>query len=170
MVISIAVLIIPVLLIMAFFARPGDETVRPVDYQPVLAQARQAAPFEVLAPSGLPPTWVANRVRWAAVGESWLNAEPAAANSWQLGFVNPAGIYVAIQQRDGSPMGFISEVTRGAKPGDRVSAGGREWVRYSSSDGRTNSLVATVGPSTAVVTGDVPFAELEAFASTLSSS
>lgn len=167
MVLSMAVLMVPVLIIVWFFARPGDEVVQPVDYRPVLATARAEAPYPVLAPSNLPDTWVANRVRWAKVGQPWIDGQPAPGNSWQLGFMSPGGVYVAIQQRDGQAASFVSQTTRQGRASGEVTLAGFIWQRYTSADGRTKSLVAANGAMTAIVSGDTEIGELEAFASTL---
>lgn len=167
MVISMAVLLVPILVIMWFFARPGDEVARAVDYAPVLTKARAEARYPVLAPVDLPESWVPNRVRWAKTGEVWLDGQAAAANSWQLGFMSPDGAYIAVQQRDGEPKSFIAQLSRDGKPADSVVIAGLTWQRYTSSDARTRSLVATTSTMTAIVAGDVEFGALEAFAATL---
>lgn len=165
---SLAVLLVPVLIIIAIYARPGDETPRPVDYQTVLAQAREESPYPVLAPRNLPESWIPTRARWAKAGQTWLDGKPASGNSWQLGFLDPAGTYIAVQQRDGAAIApFIAQLTRDGKPGEQVSLGGRLWQRHVSADGRTRSLVHSQGQMSVVVAGDTEFAQLESFAEIL---
>lgn len=170
MMISLAVLLIPILILVWIYSSPGDETVEQVDVPPVLKVARAEAPYPVLAPVGLPEGWVPNRVRWAAEGEPWLNGEPSPANAWQVGYINPAGIYVALQQRDGSGVSFIVEVTQEGTAGDAEVIGDYVWTRYTAKEGATKSLVAEVGESTAIVAGDTSFEELAEFAATLTTS
>ncbi|MDO4783634.1 MAG: DUF4245 domain-containing protein [Propionibacteriaceae bacterium] len=166
---SMAVLLIPVLVIIAIYARPGDETPQRIDYLPVLTRAQQESPYPVLAPRNLPETWTPTRARWAKAGEAWLDGKPAAGNSWQLGFIDPEGIYIAVQQRDGAAIAaFVAQLTRDGSPGETVTLGGREWQRYISADGRTRSLVHTGPRMSAIVAGDTGFAQLDSFAEILS--
>lgn len=168
MIISLAVLLIPIVILISIYATPGDETVEPVDVAAVLEVARAEAPYPVLVPVGLPAGWVPNRVRWAEAGEPWLNGEPSPGNSWQVGYINPEGIYVALQQRDSVAVSFIAEVTQDGSPGETSVIGDYTWTRYSAKEGRTNSLVAQVGESTAIISGDTSFDVLEQFAAVLS--
>lgn len=170
MILSMAVLLIPALVIIAIYARPGEETPQRVDYQHVLKQARGESPYPVLAPEGLPDTWVPTRVRWAKAGQPWLDGKPAPGNSWQLGFIAPDGTYLAVQQRDGiGSEQFVAQLTRDGVGQDTVTLADRQWQRYTSADGRTRSLVHSGQGVTSVVSGDTGFAEVEAFAITLTS-
>ncbi|HMR48351.1 MAG TPA: DUF4245 domain-containing protein [Arachnia sp.] len=171
MVISMAVLIIPVLLITWFFTQTPKPEVEVVDVAPVLAQAEAESPYPILRPVGLPGDWRPIRVAWAADGERWITGEDAVGNSWQLGYLAPNDIYVAIQQRDRSAASFITWVTReGYREDGTVDAAGLTWERYVSHDGRTRSLIAKDDAMVAAVTGDTDFDQLEAFATTLSPS
>lgn len=167
MVISMAVILIPLLLAVWLFTTPGETKVEAVEVSPVLATARQQAPYPVLAPVDLPEGWTPTRVRWAQTGEPWLDNLPSPANAWQLGYISPDGTYVAIQQRDGAADAFVTTVTREGDAGASSEISGYTWTRYTSADDRTRSLVAQVGASTAIVTGDTSFAALEEFVSKL---
>lgn len=168
MVISMAVLIIPVLLITWFFTQNPKPEVEIVDVAPVLAQAERESPYPILRPEGLPDDWRATRADWAVDGGPWVTGEPAVGNSWRLGFMAPNDIYVAVQQRDRSTAGFVAWVTReGYQEDGTVDAAGFTWEKYVSRDGRTRSLIAEDGDMVAAVTGDTDYEQLEAFASTL---
>lgn len=168
MVISLLVLIVPIALIYWFFTMDPEPEVERLDYGPVLSVAEEESPYPVLRPVNLPEDWVPVRVAWATDGEPWINNEPAEGNSWQLGFMAPNQIYVAVQQRDRAPVQFIGRVTRdGAASGESVTLAGRDWERWVSEDGRSRSLVWRDGELSAVVTGDTDFEQLEAFTATL---
>ena len=168
MLISMAVLLVPVALIVWFFSRPGDTTVQAVSVAPVLQKAKAASPYPVLVPEALDAEWTATRVAWAASGDKWIDGEPAEGNSWQVGYMSPEGIYFGVQQRDEALRSFVSGVTRdGSGLRAEVDLAGRTWQRYESADRRTMSLVNVDGDVASIVTADTDFAELEAFASTL---
>lgn len=166
---SLAVILVPVVLIMLFFSRNlGDYPVETVDWRPTLATARQQAPYPVLAPEGLPDTWRATKVTWVREGSPYLNEEPSVRNLWQLGFLDPADVFVSVNQGDAQPDRFVEEVSRGGLADGASTVGEQTWVRLVSPDGRTRSLVLTGPDVTTVVVGDTGYADLEAFAGTLS--
>ncbi|MEZ5087281.1 MAG: DUF4245 domain-containing protein [Tessaracoccus sp.] len=171
MVISLAVLIVPVLLITWFFTHDPKPEVEVVDVAPVLAQADEASPYPILYPTDLPEDWQPVRVAWAADGERWITGEPAVGNSWQLGYLAPNEIYIGLQQRDRALPSFITWVTReGYREDGTIDAAGFTWDRYISQDGRTRSLVTQDEDTVAAITGDTDYEQLEAFATTLATS
>lgn len=171
MVISLLVLFVPIVAIYWFFTLDPEPDVDRVDYTAVLSVAQEESPYPVLYPENLPEDWVPVRVTWAVDGEPWLDSEPAEGNSWQLGYLAPNEIYVAVQQRDRAPVQFITQVTRdGVASEEVVSLAGRDWERWTSEDGRSRSLVWRDGDLSAVVTGDTDFEQLEAFTSSLTTS
>ena len=168
MVISMAVILVPVVLIAWLFTNNPDPVVEPVDVAPVLAMAEEESPYPILRAVNLPGEWVPNRVAWAADGERWLTGNPAVGNSWQLGYLAPNGIYVAVQQRDRAVETFISDVTQeGRRQQEVTDSMGRTWEHWVSDDERTRSLVWRDGDMVAVVAGNTDFEQLDAFASSL---
>jgi len=168
MVISLAVILVPVLLIVLFFTDSPDDRPEAVDIAPVLARAQAESAYPLLVAEGLDPAWTPARVAFAADGDTWIDSRPAVGDSWQVGYLSPEGIYFGVQQRNRSETSFIDDVTRdGVAMGGQVEAAGLTWERFESQDGRTRSLVSQGSDSTAVVTADTDFLELEAFASTL---
>src|SRR5690348_13393598 len=89
-----------------------------VDYRVELLTARRAAAYPVAAPEGLPGTWKATSVRF--------QGEPF--DAWHLGFQDPTGQYVAIEQSTQKPSAFIDEASQGGH-GTEVTQniGGRTW-------------------------------------------
>lgn len=171
MVISMAVILLPIVLISWIFTRtPPDGPVRVVDWQPVLAQSRQVAPYALLGPVGLPPTWVATKAEWATTGQPAVNREAAPGNTWQLGMLTPDKVYVSLTQRDAAGPALIAQISRDGRQDGASSIGGASWTRWVSGDDRTRTLSRVDGGVTTVVSGDLSYDGLDAFASTLRSS
>ena len=166
MIVAMGVLMVPIALIVAFFTRTPEPVVQHLDYAPVARLAAGEATFPVLVPAHLPQGWTATRARWTPEGKPDFNGEPAAGNTWQLGMLSPERSYVAVDQRDASQELFIQQVTRGGVAQGSSTIEGAVWQRYLSEDGRTRSLVQR-GVAATIVSGDLEYEALEAFASTL---
>lgn len=168
MVISMAVILIPLLLITWVFTNDPKPTIEPVEVAPILTQAQENSPYPILYASDLPGDWVPTRVAWAADNDQWITSQPAVGNSWQLGYMAPNNIYVAVQQRDRSVSTFITDVTQDGRQESEVSEiAGRTWEHWISREGRSRSLVWRDGEMVAVVTGDTDYAQLDAFVGAL---
>ena len=167
MLVAMAVLFIPVILITQLFTRNPEPPVTPVDWQPVAQQAASDAEYEVLAPTNLPEGWIATRARYTPLGQPVLGGDPAVGDTFQLGFLTPERSYIALDQRDIAPDQFVGEVTRSGSPEGESDALGRTWERRVSEDGRTRSLVSRGEDAVTIVSGDLPYEALDAFATTL---
>lgn len=167
MLISLAVLLVPVVLISWFFTRTPEPKAQPVDWRPVLADARSRSPYPVLAPENLPDTWVVTKARWAAVGQTSVNQQPAPGNTWELGVMTPDQMYVSLTQRDAAGEPLVSDLSGGGYLDGTSTVGGVTWKRVLSPSGRTRVIYRTEGAVTTVVAGDVAYEGLDAFASTL---
>jgi Protein of unknown function (DUF4245) len=171
MVISLGVLLVPILLISWWFTRtPANSPVPTIDWQSVLAQSRTVAPYPLLGPVGLPDTWVATKAEWAATGEPAVNREAAPGNTWQLGMLSPDQVYVGLTQRDAAGPALITQISRSGRVDGTSTVGGVTWSRWVSADDRTRTLSRVDGSVTIVVSADLSYQGLEAFASTLRSS
>lgn len=171
MVRSLLVILVPLIIITVLFTRlPSDHPVKTVDWTPVLAAARQEAPFPVLAPTRLPAEWRATRVTWTKTGEPGLNNEPSIRNQWELGFLDPDNVYIAVVQGDRQADALVKDQTRAGTSDGTSTIRGTKWDRLVSPDGRTRSLVQRAPEVSDIVVGDLPYAALEAFASTLATS
>lgn len=167
---SLAVILIPLVIITALFTDlPDEKPVEEVNWKSVLAVARKQSPYPVLAPTNLPPGWRATRATWVKAGDPHLNGDPSVRNLWQLGFLTPEDTYVSLGQGDDQIEDFIAEQTRQGTIDGESTVGGQTWQRRLSPDGRTRSLVRQDTEATAVVSGDLDYAALEAYAATLSS-
>lgn len=168
MVRSLVVILVPILAITWLFTRNlDDHPVTVVEVAPVLAKARAAAPYPVLVPASLPEGWRPVKVAWEPVGRPGLNGDPSVRNGWRLGYLDPDDTYVALEQGDRRSEDLIASASRDGAPEGRSSVGDQTWERRISPDERTRALVLSTPTVTTVVSGDVPYAELEAFASTL---
>lgn len=165
---SLAVILIPLLIITFFFTRNlGDHPVTVVDYRAELAQARQEAPYPVLAPTGLPTTWRATQAEWVPQGTPYLNDAPSVRNLWELGFLSPEDTFISVNQGDLQPEDLIEVKTRDGLPDGTSQLNGQTWERRISADERTRSLVSSDPKVTTIVAGDTSYEGLEAFAATL---
>jgi hypothetical protein len=166
--ISLAVLLIPVVLIACFFTRNTDgPSVETIDWRSVAERAADDAPFAVLVPKAVPESWRATRARWTQAGSPGLDGQPVAGDTWQLGFVDDRPMYIGLDQSNAPAAAFIGSVTRNGSAAGTSVVGSQRWTRYQSADGRTRALVLTSDKSTAIVSGDLAYPELESFAQTL---
>ena len=167
---SLALIVIPLLVIAIIFTNvPDDHPVKEVDWKPVLATAQKQAPFDVLAPTNLPEGWRATRVNWVPQGRPYLNGEASPRNLWQIGFLSPDDVYIDLNQGDARPQEMVDLQSREGMPDGNSVIAGQTWQRLVSPDGRTRSLVLRGPSATVVVSADLPYEALEAYASTLSS-
>ncbi len=167
MVIAVVMLLIPVVLIYSWFSRIPEPRATAVDWQPVVAQARAESPFPVAVPQNLPAGWTVVRARWTPIGKAGMNQQPAVGNTFQLGYVTPQQMYIGLDQRDTDGPGLIRDASRdGDADGESVIAD-EPWQRYVSRDGRTRAVARTGGGSTVVISGDLPYESLDAFAATV---
>ncbi len=159
MVRSLLVVLVLVFVVVALNARPEpDQKVRRFDYTAVLAQARDQAPYDVLAPVGLPRAWRATSARTGRAGD---------AVTWHVGFVTPADDYAALEQSDGDPEGFLDHVVGAADAAGTVQIGDASWRRLEGGEHERRALVLDAEPVTTVVAGSASWRELRALAAAL---
>jgi hypothetical protein len=166
---SLALIVIPLIVIAVIFTDvPDDHPVKEVDWKPVLTTAREQAPFDIFAPTNLPEGWRATRVNWVPQGRPYLNGEASPRNLWQIGFLSPDDVYIDLNQGDAQPEEMVDEQSREGTPDGKSVIAGQTWQRLVSPDGRTRTLVLRGSSATVVVSADLPYEALEAYASTLS--
>lgn len=172
MVLSLAVLLVPVVLVVWFFTRtPDSPQIDQVDWRPVLAQARSQAGYPVLAPTLEPSGWKPVKARYADRGQTWVGDTVAAGNRWELGFLSADQTYIGLNQSDQPGRdAFIDAITRSARSDGSVSIDGHQWQRRVSDDDRTRALVSSQGRSVVVVVGDTDYRVLEEYVQMLRSS
>jgi Protein of unknown function (DUF4245) len=165
---SLAVILIPLVILAVLFTDlPDDKPVTEVDWQPVLAVARRDAPFPVLSPSNLPEGWRATQAEWVETGDPYRDGQPSVRNQWSLGFLTPDEVFIGLDQGDLEPDDLVEEQTRAGAPDGQSTVSGQTWERLVSADGRTRSLVRREPAVTTIVSGDLTYEALEAYAATL---
>jgi hypothetical protein len=157
MVLSLGLIVLAAWVIYLFI--PHDETeqeLKRVDYRVELLTARRAASYPVAAPEGLPGSWKATSVRFQ--GDE--------SDHWHLGFHDPDGQYVAVEQSTEKPSRFIADATQDAKKtGTTRQIGDETWTRYEGE--RYDALVLEHTGSTTVVAGSASFDRLTKMAEAL---
>ncbi|MDW4907617.1 DUF4245 domain-containing protein [Streptomyces sp. ADMS] len=142
-----------------YFFIPHDDSapeLKRVDYRVELLTARRAASYPVAAPEGLSADWKATSVRFS--GKDF--------DAWHLGFHDPEGEYVAVEQSAQKPSVFIDDKTQSAretKVTQRI--GDATWTRYEGE--KYDALVLREKGSTTVVAGTASFDHLTKMAQAL---
>jgi Protein of unknown function (DUF4245) len=166
---SLAVILIPLVILTVLFTDlPKDHPVTEVEWRPVLAKARREAPYPVLAPTRLPDGWRATQADWAAVGKPTQSGELSVRNLWQLGVLNSDDVFIGLDQGDRLADDLVDEQSRAGTADGESAVNGQVWQRLVSPDGRTRSLVRRDPKVTSIISGDLPYSALEAYAATLS--
>ncbi len=156
---SLLVLLAGVGVLIAITPRPQGEAVRVVDVAAPLAQARQTAPYDVLAPSGLGARWRPTSARVRVVGDG--------RHRWQVGFLTPHEQYAALVQSDEDPGEFVAAQAKGAVSAGSDVIGGKRWIRLENDAGNHRVLWRPATGSTVVLAGTASWAELGNLAASL---
>lgn len=135
------------------------DPVKAVDYRVELLTARRAAPYPVAAPDGLPTGWKPTSVSY----------ERQAGNSWHLGFLDPDGKYVAVEQSTAPAKKYVAEVSQRATDTGRThEVAGEAWQHWKGP--KYDALVLHGDGATTVVTGSAPMERLAQMAAALKTS
>jgi hypothetical protein len=132
------------------------------DYQGDLSGLRAIAPYQVLAPQGLPPQWYPTSTR--------LNGHTGGPVSWHLGFYTPQKEYAALEESNETPDGagnFIDRMTSQGHPDGTAQVAGATWARTFRPDKKQRSLVRRLPGMTLVLTGTASYEELAVLAGSL---
>jgi hypothetical protein len=158
MVRSLAIVLALVGVLVAVTYTSQSAEVRSVDVATALAQAQRQAPFDLKA-------WTpgegdaATSVRWQATDAS------GGIPVWHVGYLVDGSEYLQLAQSATVEVGFVPEQTAGGKPQGEVSLGGVRWLRFESAGRR--SLVGIENGVTTVVSGTLPWSEIEAAATSV---
>ena len=153
---AIVLALVGVLVAVTYTSQSAD--VRSVDVATALAQAQRQAPFDLKTWTPGPDD-VATSVRWQATGAS------AGTPVWHVGYLVDGSEYLQIAQSVTMEAGFVPEQTAGGKPQGEVSLGDVRWLRFESAGRR--SLVGIENGVTTVVSGTLPWSEIEAAATSV---
>jgi hypothetical protein len=138
--------------------RPHHETVRVIDYTAQLADARRVAPYDVLAPAPMPSGWQATSAR--------VGAEPGKPVTWHLGVLTADRRYVGLEQS--SAPSVVGEKLGPVDDDGTTTVAGVVWQRKVLTERKGERAIVRSGDGvTTIVTGNVDYATLESFATTL---
>ena len=159
MVLSVAVLLVPIALLLIFYrvVLNGDAPVT-VDPTSTVAEAQSAHAFPVSMPVDLGDDW--------HVTSATFQRQPTGA-TLRIGYVDPDknGLQLIESSVPGGTL-LPAELTSAAKPVDTFRADTRVWRRYDARPGE-RALVFTEPNRTIVVIGDAGSRHLETLAAAL---
>lgn len=144
MALSLAVLLVPIFLLLAFYRLVlGGETPITVDPGPAISQASSSAAFPVAVPTGLGDDWHVTAATFRRDGEG---------ATLRLGYVDPDTDPALLVQSSVPPTELIrAELGADAGPRGTVRLGERTWQRYDARRGETALLLIEKGRTTIVV-------------------
>ena len=159
MVRSLAVVLVVVGVIVALnVAEQPDPVVRDVDYPAAVAQARQQATYDVLAPDPVPTGWRVSSARTERDGNGV---------AWHVGLVTRGGEYAAVEQTDGDRRVFVDRFVPDSRAEGTERVAGRTWTRRGDGSTGDRALVLQSDEVTTLVTGSASWAELRTLAASL---
>ena len=159
MLISMLVVSGAVLLLVFPWNRGPSDPVKTVDPSAVIAGARAAESWPVLAPTGQPAAWrcTSARISTASDGQDVVH----------LGYLTPSTEYVGLEQSATKELTFVRDQTvKADKTGTQV-IGSSTWTTYETADGTHRSLVLAQDGATYVVTGTATWDDLTTFTASL---
>jgi hypothetical protein len=121
------------------FSSEPETTVKPIDYESVVAQARPAASFPLVAPSGLPRGWRATSARFQQ-------------NGWHLGVLTDTDDYMGLEQLKSTPDRAVDRFADDSKSTGTADVAGKTWNVRSGPKGRLTYLRNEDGLTTLVST------------------
>jgi uncharacterized protein DUF4245 len=134
-----------------------------ISYRGDLATMTRTAPYRVLAPAGLPRSWIPVNSGVAVGG-----ANGAGTVTWRLGFAAPGGTFAALEETNATAPPFIRRMTNGGSVQPPVTLGGRTWAASLTAGRDQRSLAVTTGAGvTLVVTGNATWAQLRTLAASI---
>jgi hypothetical protein len=134
-----------------------------VDYRPGLAALTRAAPYPVVAPAGLPPSWTPVSSALAVGG-----ANGPGTVTWHLGYMTPSGTLASLEETNASAAGFIGRMTNSGALGQPVRVAGQAWsTRWTGGRGQRSMYRSGPPGATVVVTGNASWPDLAILAGAL---
>lgn len=140
----------------------GADPVRTVETTSAVQLTAARASYEVLAPQGLPDGWAPTSARTDA-GQAVDAGDPVTLS---IGYFTPDEEYAGFVIGDDPRAQDLAAVLDGAREGDTVDIGGRQWTRLTTARGETGYRL-TDGSATVVVTGSAPDDELRTLAASV---
>jgi Protein of unknown function (DUF4245) len=159
MVLSMAVLLVPIALLLIFYrvVLNGDAPTT-VDPGATIEEARSVNAFPVAVPAGLGADWHVASATFQ---------RPAGGATLRIGYVDPDKNGLQLIESSVPPATLLpAELTAGAKPVDTFRADTRVWRRYTARPGE-QALVFSEPNRTLIVIGDARSRHLETLAAAL---
>jgi hypothetical protein len=154
---SLAVLLVPILLVVLAFQYLGaDDEVTVVDPGPAFDQAHEAG-LAVVRPGGLPAGWQA---------VSAVTREESGVVTLRVGYVSSSGGFLQLVQSDRDAEPLLRRELGGGRPLGTELIRGVSWQVYPGRDGE-RALVLLQPERTVLVLGRAPAAELRTLAGSL---
>ena len=159
MIYSLLAVLVVAFAVWALMPSPESLQRRPVEIDSVAAYAAEQSAWPVWVPQGQGEEWTPTRVRFGEVAE---------VSTWRMGWVSPAGEYVALDQAAAITDGWRSAVLDGAEQQGTRSVtgptGGQEWQLWIGEEETHLVLPAGTGDTpTTVVHGTAAEDELVEF-------
>jgi hypothetical protein len=157
---ALLILLIPILLAGLLLKACGSSDPSVVDTAPAIADARQAALFEVREPRSLPEGW-------RSVQATFRRTQEGTVGTLRLGYLTPAGGQVLIvESNEEAGVLLARELGDEVRPQGELTVGGQAWS-HSIVRGDERALVNTGGGRTIIVVGRASVDELTALAGSL---
>jgi Protein of unknown function (DUF4245) len=158
MAISLAVLIVPLVVLVAFCSPSADELAT-IDPSGTYQAAKSEAKFGIRIPAGLPDGWRATN--------SSINRGDSGAVTLRVSYLTPAGKFAQLLQSDVASDQLLPEELGGGTIQGMTEVGGVTWQRYGGRRARETALVLLEPESSVLVVGDASIDELRALAASL---
>ena len=160
-----SILICLLLGLVALLVVPMDQASAPttISYHADLAVMTRTAPYQVVAPAGLPSSWSP-----VDSGVATGGANGPDTVTWRLGYVTPTGTFAALEETNAKPAPFIRRMTNSGTAQPSVQVGDRSWSASENSERGQRSLALTTPAGvTLVVTGNASWLQLRTLAASL---
>lgn len=135
----------------------------PVSYRADLAALTRLAPYQAVAPAGLPAAW-----QPVSSGLAVGGANGAGTVTWRLGFMAPDGLLASLEETDAAAAAFVQRMTSDGTALAQVRLAGRTWSRaLTPARGQRSLYLTSPAGFTVVVTGNATWPELAELAASL---
>jgi hypothetical protein len=158
MTISLAVLLVP-LLVLTAFCRPGDREVPTVDPSGTYRAAKAEARFPVREPAGLPADWRSTNAA--------LNRADGGAITLRVSYLTSSDGFVQLVQSDIPADRLIPAELGAGKVQGSVDVAGTAWQRYGARRPGETALVLLGPESTVLAVGDASLDDLRRLVASL---
>ena len=134
-----------------------------ISYHSDLVKLTRLAPYQAVAPAGLPATW-----QPVSSGLAVGGANGAGTVTWQLGYATPDNALATLEETNASAAGFIRRMTNSGTTVGTIQVSGQAWTQSSTpARGQRSIYVTNADHVTLIVTGNASWAQLSDLAAAL---